>query len=284
MLFKTLLESRLNQQIRNITVMHGGDINQVYLLETPGNRYVLKRNSRDSFPGMFVKEAGGLSILGGSGIRTPRIADVFEEGLEQYLLLEWIREERAGSSMWKRFGEQLAETHGGTAAHFGLDHDNYIGSLVQRNEKRETWAEFFAENRILPLARESRNRGLLDKQLLQDLEKLLHRLPLLVPIEKPALLHGDLWSGNLLCGQGQEPVLIDPAVYYGHREMDIAMTAMFGGFDPLYLEAYNGIFPMETGWEERIALHNLYPNLVHLVLFGSAYLRNISAAVRRFAG
>lgn len=283
MLLTTLLESRLNQQIRNISTMHGGDINQVYLIETPENSYVLKRNSKERFPGMFVKEARGLNILAGSGLRTPKVSDVFEDASDQYLLLERIREERAGGFMWKRFGKQLALTHRKTAAQFGLDHDNYIGSLVQKNEQLDTWAEFFAEKRILPLAREARDKGLLDKQLLLELEKLLGKWPELIPVEQPALLHGDLWSGNLLSGRGQEPVLIDPAVYYGHREMDLAMTAMFGGFDPLYLETYHESFPLETGWESRFALHNLYPNLVHLLLFGRVYLSNIASVVSRYA-
>ncbi len=283
MLSTTLLESRLNQQIRNISAMHGGDINEVYLIETTENSYVLKRNSRESFPGLFVKEARGLNILDGSGLRTPKVIDVFEDATEQYLLLERIHEERAGSSMWKRLGKQLALTHSKTAAQFGLDHDNYIGSLVQRNEQLDTWAEFFAEKRILPLAREAREKGLLDKPLLLELEKLLGKWPELIPVEPPALLHGDLWSGNLLSGRGQEPVLIDPAVYYGHREMDLAMTALFGGFDPLYLETYHENFPLETGWENRIGLHNLYPNLVHLLLFGRAYLGSIASVVRRYA-
>ena len=283
MLLTTLLESRLNQQIRNISTMHGGDINQVYLIETPENSYVLKRNSKERFPGMFVKEAMGLNILAGSGLRTPKVSDVFEDASDQYLLLERIREERAGGFMWKRFGKQLALTHRKTAAQFGLDHDNYIGSLVQKNEQLDTWAEFFSEKRILPLAREARDKGLLDKQLLLELEKLLGKWPELIPVEQPALLHGDLWSGNLLSGRGQEPVLIDPAVYYGHREMDLAMTAMFGGFDPLYLETYHESFPLETGWESRFALHNLYPNLVHLLLFGRAYLGNIASVVSRYA-
>ena len=283
MLLTTLLESRLNQQIRNISTMHGGDINQVYLIETPENSYVLKRNSKERFPGMFVKEAMGLNILAGSGLRTPKVSDVFEDASDQYLLLERIHEESAGSYMWKRFGKQLALTHRETAAQFGLDHDNYIGSLVQKNEQLDTWAEFFAEKRILPLARAAREKGLLDKQLLSELEKLLGKWPELIPVEPPALLHGDLWSGNLLSGRGQEPVLIDPAVYYGHREMDLAMTAMFGGFDPLYLESYHESFPLETGWESRIALHNLYPNLVHLLLFGRAYLGNIASVLRRYS-
>ncbi len=283
MLLTTLLESRLNQQIRNISTMHGGDINQVYLIETPENSYVLKRNSKERFPGMFVKEAMGLNILAGSGLRTPKVSDVFEDASDQYLLLERIREERAGGFMWKRFGKQLALTHRKTAAQFGLDHDNYIGSLVQKNEQLDTWAEFFSEKRILPLAREARDKGLLDKQLLLELEKLLGKWPELIPVEQPALLHGDLWSGNLLSGRGQEPVLIDPAVYYGHREMDLAMTAMFGGFDPLYLETYHESFPLETGWESRFALHNLYPNLVHLLLFGRVYLSNIASVVSRYA-
>jgi fructosamine-3-kinase len=283
MFFRTLLETRLGQPIRSITGMGGGDINQVFLVESGKDSYVLKRNSRDSFPKMFEKEAKGLRILADAGFRTPRVAQVFEEETHQYLLMERIPEERSGRVLWKRFGHQLASLHRTTDDHFGLDHDNYIGSLPQKNGQTRSWAEFFVENRILPLARESRDRNLMSNGLMKDVEGLLFKWPELVPAEKPSLLHGDLWSGNLLCGTGQEPVLIDPAVYFGHREMDLAMTAMFGGFDAAYLEVYNEAFPLETGWETRTGLHNLYPNLVHLLLFGSSYLNRIASVVRRYS-
>ena len=124
--------------------------------------------------------------------------------------------------------------------------DNYIGSLKQLNDQKTSWEEFFITQRLKPLL-------------------------------------GDLWSGNMLCTLNQESVFIDPAVYYGHREVDIAMTKMFGGFDPAYLDQYNEICPMEKGWEERISIHNLYPNLVHLVLFGKSYLSGIENILQRYA-
>ena len=117
---------------------------------------------------------------------------------------------------------------------------------------------------------------------LADFDHFYQEYANLIPIEVPSLLHGDLWSGNILCGARQEAVFIDPAVYYGHREVDIAMTRMFGGFDPVFLDHYHSCFPLEKGWEERVLIHNLYPQLVHLVLFGNAYLRGIENVIQRY--
>ncbi len=126
------------------------------------------------------------------------------------------------------------------------------------------------------------DKNRLDRNHLNHFENLYTRLDKVLPKENPSLVHGDLWGGNLMKGKDQIPVFIDPAVYFGHREMDIAMTQMFGGFDNLYLDHYNEIFPLENGWEKRIAIHNLYPNLVHLILFGSSYLNGIERVIRRF--
>ena len=127
------------------------------------------------------------------------------------------------------------------------------------------------------------DRNLLDNTHKKDFESLFLRLKELVPNEPASLLHGDLWSGNLICGPEQNPVFIDPAVYFGHREVDIAMTHMFGGFHPSYLESYTDVFPLEAGWEKRLELHNLYPYLVHLNLFGRSYLGRIEQVLKRYS-
>jgi len=134
----------------------------------------------------------------------------------------------------------------------------------------------------LPMVKKAFDKQLLDKGHISGFDCLFAVFTELVPEEKPVLLHGDLWSGNLLCGDGQTPVFIDPAIYYGHREVDIAMTRMFGGFHPDYLDAYQELYPLEKGWEKRLSLHNLYPNLVHLVLFGRTYLGGIERVLKEF--
>jgi len=141
---------------------------------------------------------------------------------------------------------------------------------------------FFVENRIKPLVKRAFDRGLLQVKHDKLFENLFFRLNEILPNEKPSLIHGDLWSGNLMNKHGQLPVFIDPAVYFGNREMDIAMTQMFGGFNEVYLHFYKEIFPMEQDWGKRIEIHNLYPSLVHLNLFGQSYLGGIERVINKF--
>lgn len=273
----------MDQPLAEVTPLAGGDINQVFRLRFPDLVCVLKLNQNHRFPGMFEKEASGLELLGSAGCRTPAVLACFEEGEHQYLLLEFIREERQDRSYWERFGRELSLLHRQSAEMFGLEEDNYIGSLEQRNSQREKWTDFFIECRLAPLIAQACDRGLIGRETVRELERLFLRLDELIPKEAPSLLHGDLWSGNLMCGAGGEPVFIDPAVYYGHREIDLAMTQLFGGFDRRFLKSYNESNPLLPGWEERLDLHNLYPRLVHLVLFGRSYLTGIEATIRRFA-
>jgi len=282
MLINEFIADRLSQDVLNISPLQGGDINETFLIQTPGCQYVLKRNKKTSFPQMFEKEAKGLNKLSLKGVITPKVIDVFEHDEDQFLMLSHIQSEEPKYNFWKNFGNALANLHLNSQEYFGLEYPNYIGSLEQLNDKKNSWETFFIENRIQPLVHKAFDRQLLDRKHLGWFDGFFTALPNLVPKEKPALIHGDLWSGNLMCGMGQTPVFIDPAIYYGHREMDIAMTKMFGGFDRTFLEDYNEIFPMEKGWEKRLNIHNLYPNLVHLILFGKSYLGGIESVINVF--
>ena len=282
MFFKRLIEDRLQTGISSLSRLSGGDINEVYSLKTQGAHYILKCNTATHFPLMFDKEAKGLQLLGKGGVKVPEVIDQFEAEGHQFLLLEYLEESRANSGFWNAFGMELSRLHRNSSSQFGLEYDNYIGSLVQRNDVRDSWSDFFIEMRLEPLVKMGFDNALLDKGHLDKFARLYGVFPDLVPDEQPALIHGDLWSGNLLCSTLQRPVFIDPAVYFGHREMDLAMTFMFGGFDRNYLESYQEHFPLEGGWEKRIAIHNLYPNLVHLNLFGSTYLGNILSVLKAF--
>ncbi|MFZ1687503.1 MAG: fructosamine kinase family protein, partial [Flavobacteriales bacterium] len=184
----------------------------------------------------------------------------------------------------------LARLHGHTNSTFGLDpastagrRDNYIGSLKQVNTGQVTWGEFFIHCRLEPQVKMAIDHQRIGMGDVLRFERLYGKLPSLFPIEPPALLHGDLWSGNFLCDAHHQPVLIDPAVYYGHREMDIAMTKLFGGFEPAFYSAYSDAWAMEIGWEERADLCNLYPLLVHVNLFGGSYAGQVAAILLRFA-
>ena len=282
MFVKKIIEERLSVNVLSVTPLSGGDINEVLHLKTSQGEYVVKCNSRESYPEMFAKEAKGLKLIFTHGFNTPSVVDTFTNGAHQFLILDYISTEKASKTFWIRFANQLSLLHQNSNEFFGLDDNNFIGSLPQNNQRSATWEEFFIQARLKPLIKISFDRGLLNRSHLDMFDSLFTKLKELIPIEHPALLHGDLWSGNILCGTNQQPVLIDPAVYYGHREVDISMTRMFGGFDPVFLEYYNDLYPLEKGWENRIAIHNLYPNLVHLILFGRSYLGSIESLIKKF--
>ena len=259
----------------------GGDINDCYCLYERDAKYFLKVNDAGRYPGMFEKEANGLDALRDrSHILVPAVIKQGIAGQQQYLLLEWIEKGSPTFSSWQRFGTSLAELHKTTQSYFGWDEDNFIGSLVQRNTKYSSWHEFYAVCRIMPLAKMLFNTGAFSRQDILYAESFCKKLEQLFPVESPSLLHGDLWSGNMLTSVAGQPVIIDPAVYYGHREMDIGMTKLFGGFDQRFYDSYIESFPMEKGWQERVLLTQLYPLLVHAVLFGGHYISTARSIIR----
>jgi fructosamine-3-kinase len=263
----------------------GGSINEACRLEWAGESYFVKWNSAGKYPQMFEKEAAGLKILKETAcIKVPEVLAIGEYETDAFILLEYIQQSGTDSGFWNTFGKQLADLHRNSSSLFGLQTDNYIGSLQQCNHQMALWPDFFVQQRLQPLVKMARNNQRMDRSHMLQFEKLFVKIDSFFPFENPALLHGDLWSGNFLCNSDQNPVLIDPAVYYGHREMDIAMTKLFGGFDKQFYSAYNEYFPMEKGWEKRLDLYNLYPLLVHLNLFGSSYLYDIVAVLKYFAG
>jgi protein-ribulosamine 3-kinase len=254
----------------------GGDINQAFCLHATTKKYFLKVNSAASFPGMFEKEAKGLKVL--SENCSLQIPNVIKHGTvngEQYLLLEWAERGIPGKNFWEDFGTALAELHKKAQAYFGFGEDNFIGSLHQSNKKHDSWPKFYAEERILPLT----NKLGFDKKLVEDF---CSKLENIFPKETPSLLHGDLWSGNFMCASNGKACIYDPAVYYGHREMDLGMTKLFGGLDKKFYEAYNETHPLEKNWEKRIPITQLYPLLVHAVLFGGSYIESAKEIIGKY--
>lgn len=268
----------------------GGSINDAYRLDTNEGRFFVKVNpgSRpgspvDRFPSMFEAEEDGLRRLAAAGvIRVPDVIAQGEDHDDSYLLLEYIGGGARTEAFWEDFGRSLARLHAQTHARFGLERDNRIGPLKQVNTPHERWDEYFIHCRLEPLVKLARDRQRLGMGDVLRFERLYMRMPSLFPNEPPALLHGDLWHGNFLSDERNAPVLIDPAVYYGHREMDIAMSRLFGGFEPAFYSAYQHERPPEQGWEERIDLCNLYPLLVHLNLFGGGYAQQVAGVLKRF--
>ncbi len=270
-------------QINSAFAVGGGSINSAYGLETNVGKFFVKLNSASRYPKMFEKEALGLKTLSDAGeLPVPEVVGFDENRVDAFLVLKFIETGAPSDRFWEAFGHALARMHGHTADKFGLGHDNYIGSLSQSNTFHETWPEFFIEERLKPQIRLAIDGRLLMDSDVKAFDNFFNRLSEIFPEELPALLHGDLWSGNFMTNEAGEAVLIDPAVYFGHREMDLGMSQLFGGFHRRFYSAYNEISSLEHGWEKRLDYCNLYPLLVHVNLFGGGYVDSVRQIIRPF--
>lgn len=279
------IEAELAQGIRDATRVSGGDINDAFeLVLDDGQHVFLKSNARAPLA-MFAAEARGLAFLEQArALRIPRVlACSAEHEQPSFLLLEFVHSARPRAGFDEELGRGLAELHRSSAPSFGLDHSNFIGRLAQTNRERSTWAEFYRAERLEPQLRAAIEAGHAPNALARDFERLFRRLPELVgEPEPPARLHGDLWGGNLHVDERGAPCLIDPAVYGGHREMDLAMMQLFGGFGARVFSAYAEAFPLTDGHGERVQLCQLYPLLVHVNLFGASYVESVRRALARY--
>lgn len=232
---------------------------------------------------MFSAEAKGLALLkSAAALRTPEVILLGVAGAHQFLLMEYVEPGERCETYWDDFAIGLAKLHQQSADLFGLDHNNYIGSLPQRNDLSNSWVQFFIEQRLKRQLQTGIDGGRIDRVLVGKFESLFEKLPSLLPEEPPSLLHGDLWGGNVMTSPAGDPVLIDPAVYYGHREVDLAMTQLFGGFDSDFLMRYSEALPLMPGYKERLRLYNLYPLLVHVNLFGGGYKAQLEQVLKDF--
>ncbi|NJY61807.1 fructosamine kinase family protein [Salinimicrobium sp. CDJ15-81-2] len=274
------LENTPGFKVNSIQSLAGGSINRVYLLGTSEGKKVIKINASEKFPGMFAAEKEGLeTIKRAEAFDIPETYSCAEADGLSYLLLEYKKEGAQKPDFWKVFGRQLANLHRNTAEAFGFSSNNYIGSLPQYNDHRKTAADFFISQRLEPQMKMAFKNGF----SLGDLSGFYRNISEEIPQEPPALLHGDLWSGNYLINEEGLPCLIDPAVCYGPREMDLAMMKLFGGFPEEVFQEYDRNFPLQAGWEKRIELWQLYYLLVHLNIFGRSYLPQVKEIIRRFS-
>jgi len=272
-----------NVKILSTNHVAGGCINETIYCKTSSGSYFIKTNSNPPHD-LFEKEKEGLKLLGElSPVRSPKIIGEGKVDHINYLVEEWIEKGPPNSSSWESFGENLAKQHQVNNKNFGLDHDNHIGRLHQSNTQHNNWIDFFVEERIKPQLSLALNSLLIDKNLIEKFEKFFLKLSDLIPNEPASLLHGDLWSGNFMFDSDGKAVIFDPAVYYGHREMELAFTTMFGGFDQRFYDTYLEKYPLTPGFENRIEIHNLYPTLVHVNLFGTSYLSGILSTIKRFS-
>ncbi len=262
----------------------GGCINQCYRISQQGSQYFVKCNNQSIF-NLFQSEARGLEELAAAAvIRVPRVYAQGESGSYQFLLCEYIEEGRKGRDFFEQFGRELAALHRHRGEYYGFVEDNYLGSAKQKNEPSSSWIEFFRDRRLNYQFQWAKKQGFFPHtEVEHSFEKLLARLDDLLIDEPPSLLHGDLWAGNYMVDSTGQAVLIDPAVYYGNREADLAMTELFSGFSPSFYASYAEVYPLQPGYAERRDLYNLYHLLNHLNIFGSSYLPSVEAVIKDYA-
>ncbi|WP_338391952.1 fructosamine kinase family protein [Fulvitalea axinellae] len=266
----------------SVKKISGGSINDAYKVRTTNGEIFLKTNRYELEP-MFEKEVRGLSELrelGAMGV--PPVLGIGTMEDLSFLALELWSSDEPASDFWENMGRGLAKIHRNSAPAFGMDFSNYIGELVQNNTWTEDGFEFFANRRLLPLAIKASDLGLMDRHEIKILESVCKALPNLLPKEKPAFLHGDLWEGNVVVAPGGQAGLIDPAVYFGFREAELAFTKLFQPFGSGFYESYQEEFPLVSGFEQRKDIYNLYPLLVHLILFGASYRSRILYVLNKF--
>lgn len=269
-------------ELKSTSQIAAGNHNQGIRIESNEGAFFLKLNF-DHEHEILEKEAKGLKLLQQSTFL--KVPNVFSSGRVanyNYLLSEFIKPSKQEPDYWDSLGLGLAHLHLTTQETFGLNEDNFIASLYQKNVNTANWTDFFIEQRLEPLLGKAYFDQLISLGFLKKFQKIYPHLHSLFPKEKPALVHGDLWSGNVIISNEGQPCLIDPAIYFGHREMDIAFSRLFGGFSQRFYDSYQEGLPMEPGFEERMGVYNLYPLLVHLILFGSSYLPGIERIVDRF--
>ncbi|MCM1256766.1 MAG: fructosamine kinase family protein [Roseburia sp.] len=280
-----------NIKIEAADQIFGGDINDAYKLTLTDGTCIFMKSNTIKNASFFSAEAAGIDAISRTGaIRTPQI---FCSGTEKsgngysFLLMEFIEKKKCAKNYWETFAQELAAMHqakttdfvkGGT---YGFIQDNFIGASHQKNTAHDSWISFFRSCRLTPQF--NRASHYFDASGRKSITYLLDHLEdILVEPEHPSILHGDLWSGNFITGNDGKAWLIDPAVYVGHAEADLAMTELFGGFPPAFYDAYQEAAPMQPGYHHRRDLYNLYHMLNHLNLFGPYYLSLARRMIRKY--
>ncbi|MCJ7625159.1 MAG: fructosamine kinase family protein [Anaerolineaceae bacterium] len=298
------LEAAIKEIIRNLgdlteiinqTPVGGGCINNATRIIAGKRSYMLKWNMH-SPPDMFSAEARGLKLL--EETKTIRVPMVYassegKPGVPNFILMEWLAKPSGERGLFDQsaLGIQIGLLHKKGISPknppmYGLDHDNYIGRISQKNGWEADWVRFYRDYRLLPQMEFAHKKGRLPKIRRKKLELLRERLDKwFAGINRcPSLLHGDLWGGNAMTGPGTIPVIVDPAVYYGDREADIAFTELFGGFSSRFYDGYREIWPLEPDYHERKDLYNLYHLINHLNHFGEPYGFQVDTILEKYIG
>ena len=266
------------------TVVHGGDTSAAFRVETNDGRRFFAKTHPSPPAGFFTTEAASLAWLAESSVvHVPTVVAVSDgiDGRSGHLVLEWI-EQGSQPPDEMEFGRSLAGLHASGAPHFGRADGRTTGSLGLPNDPADTWAEFMATCRFAPLARIARDRGSLPDDVIRDLDRLASTLDRFDDGAPPARLHGDLWAGNRLVDVDGMSWLIDPAAHGGHREFDLAMMHLFGGFGAEVVSGYQAESPLADDWQDRIELHQIAPLVVHTIRFGETYVGPVARAIGRY--
>ncbi len=280
---RVAIEHSLGVAVTRARPLRGGDVAMSYAVELGDGRRVFAKTHPAAPPEFFTTEATGLAWLReANAVAVPEVLAV-SDAPPNHLVLEWIEEGNARDHTEREFGAALARLHLAGAPSFGREDRRTTGSRGLPNEPCATWAEFYAQNRLLPLARLARESDVLPESAIAGLEVLAEKLDEYgAADEPPARLHGDLWAGNRLVDTDGRSWLIDPAAHGGHREFDLAMMRLFGGFGAECFDAYEDVHPLADGWSERVALHQIAPLVVHAIKFGGSYVAASIRAITRY--
>lgn len=277
------IEHQIGEPLLRHEPVSGGDINHAFRVETARGVHFLKFNTDVQAKPLLAAERRGLERLRRAGtLAVPEVIVHGHTNLGSYLLLEWIEVGPTTDAAELAFGTGLAKLHQITQAHYGGTPDNFIGALPQSNGTLANWTDFYAAERILPQFQLAMDKGLLNAKYRRQVEHLLNRLDEICPNEPATLTHGDLWSGNWLVDAAERPWLIDPAVSFQHREMDLGMLTLFGQPGEAFWEGYQAEHLTAMGLEERLPVYQLYYLLVHVNLFGRSYVPAVIRVLERF--
>ncbi|WP_254901204.1 fructosamine kinase family protein [Tuberibacillus sp. Marseille-P3662] len=270
--------------IQSSRAVSGGCINQTYYVKTKAGEYFVKLNA-DVPQDFFRREAEGLELIRETNtVMVPNVLYYNEPADHEMgvLVQEWLGGGRQMDTS-ARLGREVAALHATYGSAFGLANDNYVGELRQPNGWYDSWVDYYREQRLLKQVEYGEQVGRMPLERRRKMESLMERLNQWIPSNiRPSLLHGDLWGGNFMAGPEGEPVLIDPAVLYGHHEFDMAFTEMFGGFSQDFFDHYYEVFPPEAEYQERKHLYQLFYLLVHLNTFGGMYAQSVDRVLDRF--
>jgi fructosamine-3-kinase len=286
---RTAVGQALGREVASARLLGGGDVAESYRVELADGTLVFAKTHRTAPPGFFTTEATGLAWLRDAGaVSVPEVLAVSDGDAERrvpnHLVLEWIETGRGRLDTEADLGRGLAALHAAGAPSFGREDRRTTGSRGLPNDPCDTWIEFYATQRLVPLAGLAAAEFALPAGAIADLEVVASRLDVVGgPPEPPARLHGDLWAGNRLVDERGRSWLIDPAAHGGHREFDLAMMRLFGGYGAACFDAYAEASPLADGWEDRVQLHQIAPLVVHAIKFGGGYVQSAVEAISRYA-